>query len=82
MLEMSLQDQQKVLQLALQSLQIQQTLVENQLAETRLELRTLERDDTIEKLESQLILLRKDETYFQQYLSPKITNNLLHYYDD
>lgn len=78
--EMSLQDQQKVLQLALQSLQIQQTLLENQLAETRLELRTLERDDALEKLEHQLILLRQDEEYFQQFLSIDAAD-LLHYYD-
>lgn len=76
-------DEQKILTLALQSLSIQATLVENQIADLSAEMRTLERDDEIEKCDRQLTRLRADYTYFQQFLDPNMPIDLESlYYED
>ncbi|MDR0297847.1 MAG: hypothetical protein LBI11_04260 [Streptococcaceae bacterium] len=65
---MSENEQQQVLSLALESLQVQATLLENQISELAQEIRTLERDDELDKLDAQLRAIRADYAYFQGFV--------------
>lgn len=79
--KMSDGDFQKLLQIALQSLSIQRTLMENRVAELHQELRTLERDDELETLDQQLLLVQKDYEHYQTYIDNANNFNLDKYYE-
>lgn len=74
-------DFQKLLQIALQSLSIQQTLLENQAAELNEELRTLERDEALEKIDRSLLLIQQDYQHYQAMLDPSLGVKIENYYD-
>lgn len=74
-------DFQKLLQIALQSLSIQRTLLENQAAELNDELRTLERDDELEQIDRQLLLVRADYEHYLSLVDPEHPFNLNAYYE-
>lgn len=74
-------DFQKLLQLTLQYLTLQQTIAENQINQLNEELRTLERDEEIDKLESALIRLRKDALHYQEFVDTKHPFELENYFE-
>ncbi|GBG96719.1 hypothetical protein [Lactococcus termiticola] len=74
-------DLQKLLHIALQSLAIQKTLLENQVAELNKEMRTLERDDELEKLDHSILLISRDYDHYKAMLDPTIKIDLENYYD-
>ncbi|AYG01539.1 MULTISPECIES: hypothetical protein [Lactococcus] len=74
-------DFQKLLQIALQSLTIQRTLLENEAAELNNELRTLERDDDLEKLDRALIALNRDYEHYLAMVDNKHPFKLDAYYE-
>ena len=78
--DLSKGDFQKLLQIALQSLSIQRTLLENQSREVALELRTIERDDELEKIDRQLLKMKADYDFYSQYLDPSLPFDLATYY--
>ena len=74
-------DFQKLLQIGLQSLGIQQTLLENQITELNLEMRTLERDDELEKLDRQLIAIKQDYQHYTTFINKNFKLDWTSYYD-
>jgi len=74
-------DFQKLLHIGLQSLAIQKTLLENQVAELNKEMRTLERDDELEKLDHSILLISKDYDHYKAMIDPEIKIELDSYYD-
>ncbi len=71
---------QKLIQLALQYLTIRQTLIENELANLRLELRTLEREEQLTVLERELHLLQQDYQRYQAFSDPTFRIDWESYY--
>lgn len=69
--EMGNGDFQKLLQIALQSLEMKQTIVEGRITELNQELRTLERDEEIEKLEAFFLSLKKDYQHYLTFVDEK-----------
>lgn len=74
-------DFQKLLQIALQSLTIQRTLLENEAAELNQELRTLERDDELEKIDRALIALNSDYEHYLALVDKDAPFKLTAYYE-
>lgn len=74
--DMPVDDFQKLLQLGVQSLGIQMTLLENQMTSLNTEARTLERDDEMEQVDRQLIRLRQDRDYYKNFIDPAAKINL------
>lgn len=68
--EMSTGDFQKLLQISLSDLKIQRTLLENEIQHQRDDLRTLEQDQAIEKLERRIMLIKKDYEHYQSFVDP------------
>ncbi|MFD1418073.1 hypothetical protein [Companilactobacillus keshanensis] len=65
--DMSNGDFQKLLAISLNDLSIQRTLLENEIQHQREDLRTLEQDQAIEKLERNIMLIKKDYEHFQEF---------------
>ena len=74
-------DFQKLLQIALQSLTIQRTLLENEAAMLNDELRTLERDDDLEKIDRALIALKRDYEHYVAMVDKENPFKLDAYYE-
>ncbi|MDC4185679.1 hypothetical protein MK904_06130 [Loigolactobacillus coryniformis] len=70
--EMSDADFQKLLKIALMDLRIHRTLLENEIADQRADLRTLEQDEAIENLEQQIRPIREDYDHYKQFLAEDI----------
>lgn len=68
--EMSRGDFQKLVRICLNDLSIQRTLLENEEQTQRDDLRTLEQDEAIEKLERRIMLIKKDYDFYKQFLDP------------
>ncbi|MFC6170900.1 hypothetical protein [Loigolactobacillus jiayinensis] len=66
--DMSDADFQKLLNIALMDLRIHRTLLENEIADQRADLRTLEQDEAIEDLEQQIQPIRRDYDHYKQFL--------------
>ncbi|MFD1319136.1 hypothetical protein [Loigolactobacillus zhaoyuanensis] len=66
--DMSPADFQKLLNIALMDLRIHRTLLENEIASQRADLRTLEQDEAIEELEQQIQPVREDYDHYKQFL--------------
>ncbi|MCL2676638.1 MAG: hypothetical protein FWF14_02065 [Streptococcaceae bacterium] len=73
---------QKILALGLQNLSIQATLLENQIAVLNQEMRTLERDDEIEKLDTELYNVRALYTRYNEYVDPDMSIELEDFFND
>jgi len=73
-------DLQKLLQIGLQSLTIQTTLLENQIAESSSEMRTLERDEELEKLERQLLAIQQDYRHYSDFVDTEAAEQFKGYY--
>ncbi|MFD0896904.1 hypothetical protein [Loigolactobacillus binensis] len=69
--DMAPADFQKLLNIALMDLRIRRTLLENEIADQRADLRTLEQDEAIEKLEQQIQPVREDYDHYKQFLETK-----------
>lgn len=65
---MTAADFQKLLKIALMDLRIRRTLLENEIADQRADLRTLEQSEAIERLEQQIQPLRRDYDHYEQFL--------------
>ncbi|MFC6322353.1 hypothetical protein [Companilactobacillus baiquanensis] len=68
--DMSNGDFQKLLAIGLNDLSIQRTLLENEIQHQRDDLRTLEQDQAIEKLERNIMLIKKDYEHFKEFSDP------------
>lgn len=66
--DMTAADFQKLLKIALMDLRIRRTLLENEIADQRADLRTLEQSEAIERLEQQIQPLRRDYDHYEQFL--------------
>lgn len=69
-------DFQKLLHIALVNLRIQLTIVENEIQRTNQELRTLEQQEQLEKLEEQYLKLEKDWHHYTEFVKEG------YYYED
>ncbi|VEI30783.1 Uncharacterised protein [Listeria grayi] len=69
-------DFQKLLHIALANLRIQLTIVENEIQRTNQELRTLEQQEQLEKLEEQYLKLEKDWQHYTEFVKEG------YYYED
>jgi hypothetical protein len=69
--EMSEGDFQKLLKIALMDLRIRRTLLENEIADQRNDLRTLEQDEAIERLEQQILPVKADYDHYAAFLKPE-----------
>ncbi|MCH5461213.1 hypothetical protein HC026_01510 [Lactobacillus sp. LC28-10] len=68
--QMSDSDFQKLLQVALTDLTIRRTLVENTVAEVNEEMRSLEKDDRLDKLDMQIQAIAHDYDHYKQFVNP------------
>ncbi|WP_334328553.1 hypothetical protein [Companilactobacillus sp. HBUAS59699] len=68
--EMSRGDFQKLVRICLNDLSIQRTLLENEEQTQRDDLRTLEQDEAIEKIERRIMLIKKDYDFYKQFADP------------
>lgn len=66
--DMTTADFQKLLKIALMDLRIRRTLLENEIADQRAALRTLEQSEAIDRLEQQIQPLRQDYAHYEQFL--------------
>lgn len=66
--DMTTADFQKLLKIALMDLRIRRTLLENEIADQRAALRTLEQSEAIDQLEQQIQPLRQDYAHYEQFL--------------
>lgn len=69
--DMTTADFQKLLKIALMDLRIRRTLLENEIADQRAALRTLEQSEAIDRLEQQIQPLRQDYAHYEQFLKEK-----------
>lgn len=69
--DMSDGDFQKLLKIALMDLRIRRTLLENEIADQQNNLRTLEQDETIERLEQQIVPIKADYDHYAAFLKPQ-----------
>ncbi|KRM95440.1 hypothetical protein [Loigolactobacillus rennini] len=69
--DMTTADFQKLLKIALMDLRIRRTLLENEIADQRAALRTLEQSEAIDRLEQQIQPLRQDYAHYEQFLKDK-----------
>lgn len=63
-------DFQKLLQIALTDLSIRRTMAENTVAEVNQEMRSLEKDDRLDKLDLQIQAIRADYDHYSQFVDP------------
>lgn len=68
--QMSDSDFQKLLQVALTDLTIRRTLAENTMAEVNDEMRSLEKDDRLDKLDMQIQAIAHDYDHYKQFVDP------------
>ncbi|PRO83949.1 hypothetical protein C6Y10_09700 [Lactiplantibacillus pentosus] len=68
--DMSDRDFQKLLQVALTDLGLRQTMLENRVSEVNEEMRSLEKDDQLDKLDMQLRAVRQDYDHYRQFVDP------------
>ncbi|MCT3307273.1 hypothetical protein [Lactiplantibacillus pentosus] len=66
--DMSDRDFQKLLQVALNDLGLRQTMLENRVSEVNEEMRSLEKDDQLDKLDMQLRAVRQDYDHYRQFV--------------
>lgn len=66
--DMSEGDFQKLLKIALMDLRIRRTLLENEITDQRNDLRTLEQDEAIERLEQQILPVQADYDHYSTFL--------------
>ena len=66
--DMSDRDFQKLLQVALTDLGLRQTMLENRVSEVNEEMRSLEKDDQLDKLDMQLRAVRQDYDHYRQFV--------------
>lgn len=64
--DMTETDFQKLLQIALSDLSIRRTLLENESRQLQAQMRTLEQEEAIEKIEEEILTIERD---YQHYLS-------------
>lgn len=64
--DMTEADFQKLLQIALSDLSIRRTLLENESRQLQAQMRTLEQEEAIEKIEEEILTIERD---YQHYLS-------------
>ncbi|MTV82161.1 hypothetical protein [Secundilactobacillus folii] len=63
-------DFQKLLQIALTDLSIRRTMAENTVSEVNQEMRSLEKDDRLDKLDLQIQSIRHDYDHYRQFVDP------------
>ncbi len=63
-------DFQKLLQIALTDLSIRQTLLENEVASVNEEMRSLEKDDKLDKLDARIRNIKTDYAHYRQFVDP------------
>ncbi|EHL95145.1 hypothetical protein HMPREF9103_03117 [Lentilactobacillus parafarraginis F0439] len=63
-------DFQKLLRIALADLSIRQTLLENDVADVNEEMRSLEKDDKLDKLDARIRVIKKDYAHYKQFIDP------------
>lgn len=71
--QMSDSDFQKLLQVALTDLTIRRTLAENTMAEVNEEMRSLEKDDRLDKLDMQIQAIAHDYDHYKQFVDPNFS---------
>lgn len=71
--QMSDSDFQKLLQVALTDLTIRRTLAENTMAEVNEEMRSLEKDDRLDKLDMQIQAIAQDYDHYKQFVDPNFS---------
>ncbi|AKP67828.1 hypothetical protein [Companilactobacillus ginsenosidimutans] len=77
--DMSDGDFQKLIRICMNDLSIQRTLLENDMQEQRDDLRTLEQDQNIDKLERRIMLIKKDYDHYADYLDPAFSKEEINY---
>ncbi|WP_125565177.1 hypothetical protein [Companilactobacillus insicii] len=77
--EMSRGDFQKMIKICLNDLSIQRTLLENEEQNQRNDMRTLEQDQAIEKLERRIMLIKKDYDFYKQFADPNFETDEVEY---
>ncbi|MFD1471654.1 hypothetical protein [Companilactobacillus mishanensis] len=77
--EMSDGDFQKLIRICMNDLTIQRTLLENDMQEQRDDLRTLEQDQAIDKLERRIMLIKKDYEHYSQFADPSFADQEIQY---
>ncbi|AKP64365.1 hypothetical protein FC99_GL000594 [Levilactobacillus koreensis JCM 16448] len=63
-------DFQKLLKVVLTDLTIRRTLLENEVQEVNEEMRSLEKDDKLDKLDVEIRAIQTDYDHYQQFVDP------------
>ena len=69
--EMNERDFQKLLQIALNDLGLRQTMLENEVSAVNDEMRSLEKDDKLDRLDAQIRAIQSDYDHYRQFLDPE-----------
>lgn len=72
-------DFQKLIRICMNDLSIQRTLLENDMQAQRDDLRTLEQDEAIDKLERRIMLIKKDYDHYAEFADPDYANEDIQY---
>ena len=78
--EMHSADFQKLLALELGDLAVRRTILENKVAEVNQELRSLEKDAELEKLDQEITAVQADFDHYRQFADPNFKFNPAKYY--
>ncbi|WP_282800963.1 hypothetical protein [Secundilactobacillus kimchicus] len=69
--QMSEPDFQRLVQIALNDLAIRRTVAENDMADVNEEMRSLEKDDKLDRLDAQIRAIQSDYDHYRQFLDPE-----------
>ncbi|KRK49178.1 hypothetical protein [Secundilactobacillus kimchicus] len=69
--QMSEPDFQRLVQIALTDLAIRRTVAENDMADVNEEMRSLEKDDKLDRLDAQIRAIQSDYDHYRQFLDPE-----------
>lgn len=78
--EMNERDFQKLLQIALNDLGLRQTMLENEVSAVNDEMRSLEKDDKLDKLDMQIRAIRQDYDHYHQFVDTNFKLNVADQY--
>jgi D-ribose pyranose/furanose isomerase RbsD len=78
--KMSTPDFQKLLKIALADLAVRQTIVENEMQHVNEEMRSLEKDDHLDRLDLQLLTIKNDYEHYLQFVDPDFTLDITKLY--
>ncbi|ANZ62768.1 hypothetical protein AYR62_00740 [Secundilactobacillus paracollinoides] len=78
--QMSDPDFQRLLKVALTDLTIRRTMLENEMQDVNEEMRSLEKDDKLDKLDMQIQAIRRDYDHYMQFVDPEFKLDLAEEY--